>query len=506
MENPFNIADLFIHNAERYPDKTAIWDKNGDKITFSELAQHVRLTANYFKRKGIRKGDRVLLFVPMGIDLYRNVLALFYLGATVVFVDQWSKIDRLDTCCQIADCKAFVGSWKAHMLRFFSKGIRQIPIKLGLSYSGKENDQMCQTLLKDAALITFTTGSTGTPKAALRTHGFLYEQFKALEEEIQAKPSDVDMSVLPIVLLINLAVGSTSVIADFNPSKPTKIQPRRIIKQLLNYQVTRLVASPYFIKRIAEHIYEHKISLPELNDIFTGGAPVFLKEAKLYNKAFPTKNVRILYGSTEAEPISSIVVEELASETSTFNLKRGIPVGAIFHKTQVKIIPITDKPLFDISLEAFERMQQPEGVWGEIVVSGPHVLTQYYENEQALRANKILIDGIYWHRTGDSGYIRDGRLFLTGRCNTLIPQGEDWLSTFVFENYVQSIDGVEIGTILSDGTDISAFIELTAETQSIKEQVLAELQQLPFSITTVKFQQLPRDPRHHAKIEYSKLT
>src|SRR5690606_2538608 len=506
MENPFNIADLFIHNAERYPDKTAIWDKNGDKITFSELVQHVRLTANYFRQKGIRRGDRVLLFVPMGIDLYRNVLALFYLGATVVFVDQWSKIDRLDTCCQIADCKAFVGSWKAHMLRFFSKGIRQIPIKLGLSYSGKENDQMCQTLLKDAALITFTTGSTGTPKAALRTHGFLYEQFKALEEEIQAKPSDVDMSVLPIVLLINLAVGSTSVIADFNPSKPTKIQPRRIIKQLLNYQVTRLVASPYFIKRIAEHIYEHKISLPELNDIFTGGAPVFLKEAKLYNKAFPTQNVRILYGSTEAEPISSIAVEELASETSTFNLKRGIPVGAIFHKTQVKIIPITDKPLFDISLEAFERMQQPEGVWGEIVVSGPHVLTQYYENEQALRANKILIDGIYWHRTGDSGYIRDGRLFLTGRCNTLIPQGEDWLSTFVFENYVQSIDGVEIGTILSDGTDISAFIELTAETQSIKEQVLAELQQLPFSITTVKFQQLPRDPRHHAKIEYSKLT
>ncbi|PRD55776.1 AMP-binding protein [Sphingobacterium gobiense] len=506
MEKPFNIVDLFIHTAEEYPNKTAIWDKNGDKITFSELARHVRQTANYFKRKGILKGDRVLLFVPMGIDLYRNVLALFYLGATVVFVDQWSKIDRLDTCCQIADCKAFVGSWKAHVLRFFSKGIRQIPIKLGLSYSGVGNDQMCQTLLEDAALITFTTGSTGTPKAALRTHGFLYEQFKALEEEIKAKPSDVDMSVLPIVLLINLAVGSTSVIADFNPSKPTKIQRKRIVRQLLDHRVTRLVASPYFIKYIAEHVSEHKIPLPELNDIFTGGAPVFLKEAKLYNKAFPAKNVRILYGSTEAEPISSIAVDELASETSPFNLKSGIPVGAIFHKTQVKIIPITNKPLFGISLEAFERMQQPEGVWGEIIVAGPHVLSQYYKNEHALRVNKILIDGVYWHRTGDSGYIRDGRLFLTGRCNTLIPQGEDWLSTFVFENFVQSINGVEMGTILSDGDNIRAFIELTKETKSTKEQVLAALQQLPFKITTVKFQRLPRDPRHHAKIEYSKLT
>src|SRR5690606_27633134 len=155
---------------------------------------------------------------------------------------------------------------------------------------------------------------------------------------------------------------------------------------------------------------------------------------------------------------------------------------------------ITDQPLFDISAEAFESMQQPEGVWGEIVVAGPHVLTQYYENGQALRANKILIDGVYWHRTGDSGYIQDGGLFLTGRCNTLIPQGEDWLSTFVFENFVQSINGVEMGTILSDGKDIMAFIELTEGTPSMKEHVLAELQQLPFKMTTVKFQRLPRDP------------
>ena len=505
MENPFNIVSLFMYTANRYPDKTAIWDKNGRKVTFSELAQHVRLTANHFKQKGVKEGDRVLLFVPMSIDLYRNVLALFYMGTTIVFVDQWSKMDRLEICCQIADCKAFVGSWKAHLLRMFSKSIRRIPIKLGLSYSKKESTSICQTLLDDTALITFTTGSTGTPKAALRTHGFLYEQFKALEGEIQANPSDVDMSVLPIVLLINLAVGSTSVIAAFNPSKPTKIQPRKIVKQLINHGVTRLVASPYFIKRMAQHVHKKNISLSELNHIFTGGAPVFLKEAELYKKAFPNKHIQVLYGSTEAEPISSISIDELASGTYIFNPKQGLPAGHIYHNIQVKIISITDQPLFDISLEEFEHRQLPDGIWGEIIVSGPHVLTQYYENEQALRANKIWINGTYWHRTGDSGYIQNGRLFLTGRCNTLIQQGEDWLSTFVFENYVQYIEGVELGTILFDGDKINAFIELTKETLSTKQRVVSELQQLPFSIASVKFQQLPRDPRHHAKIEYSKL-
>src|SRR5690606_12873404 len=139
----------------------------------------------------------------------------------------------------------------AHLLRLFSTGIRRIPIKVGLSFSTGKAAAMRHTAPMDTALITFTTGSTGVPKAALRTHGFLYEQFKALETEIGAKPTDVDMSVLPIILLINLAVGSTSVIADFNPTKPTRMQPRKIVNQLRTHQVTRLVASPYFVKRLA---------------------------------------------------------------------------------------------------------------------------------------------------------------------------------------------------------------------------------------------------------------
>lgn len=505
MENPFNIVSLFLYAAARYPGKTAIIDRNGITITFSELAKDVRQTAAHFERKGIRPGHRVLLFVPMGIDLYRNVLALFHVGATIVFVDQWSKIDRLDTCCRLADCNAFVGNWKAHLLRLFSTGIRRIPIKLGLSYATGSTAAMCRTSRTDAALVTFTTGSTGIPKAALRTHGFLYEQFRALEAEIQAKPADVDMSVLPIILLINLAIGSTSVIADFDPAKPTQMQPRKIVNQLRAHRVTRLVASPYFVKRLALHAHENQVPIPELHNIFTGGAPVFLKEAKLYHEVFHDKNVRILYGSTEAEPISSIAVADFAAESYRFDLQRGLPVGRVFHKAQVKIIPITDEPLFDSSPEAFERMQLPDSVWGEIIVAGPHVLTRYYNNEQALRANKIRINGVYWHRTGDSGYLQDGQLFLTGRCRTLIRHGTGWLSTFVFENYVQSLPGVEMGTLLSDGQSITAFIELAADGTATKESVLAALHQLPIAISGVKFQRLPRDPRHHSKIEYGKI-
>ena len=82
------------------------------------------------------------------------------------------------------------------------------------------------------ALITFTTGSTGTPKAALRSHVFLNEQFKALLHEIQPKPTDIDMPILPIVLFVNLGVGCTSIIADYKQTKPNNLDPKKIINQL----------------------------------------------------------------------------------------------------------------------------------------------------------------------------------------------------------------------------------------------------------------------------------
>ena len=214
-----NIVDLFLAAATKYPDNIAIVEKD-NTISYDQLKQEVLATAAYFKKKGITEGDRVLVFIPMSIDLYRVVLALFYLGATAVFLDEWVSKKRLELCCNLASCKGFIGVFKARVYSFFSKELRLIKIKLNLGTRGDEQISVAQVNPDLSALITFTTGSSGTPKAALRTHGFLNEQFDALLEEIEPKATDIDMPVLPIVLFVNLGVGSTSVIANFNMAKP----------------------------------------------------------------------------------------------------------------------------------------------------------------------------------------------------------------------------------------------------------------------------------------------
>ena len=135
----------------------------------------------------------------MGIDLYKIVLALFKIGATAVFLDEWVNKSRMELCCEVAQCNAFIGIFKARVLSIFSTELRKIPIKLGTQIPASKPAQTIigEVNLTDIALITFTTGTTGKPKAAKRTHEFLQEQFNALTDKMQPQADDVVLTMLP---------------------------------------------------------------------------------------------------------------------------------------------------------------------------------------------------------------------------------------------------------------------------------------------------------------------
>ncbi len=498
-----NITELFYTSAQRFPKETAIIFKD-QQITYEELAQQVQETAAWFNHKGIQRGDRVLIFVPMSIDLYRCVLALFHIGATAVFLDEWVSKKRMELCCQIANCQAFIGICKARVFAYFSPELRRIPIKLGTSYQtkGLRIARMVETTPEETALITFTTGSTGTPKAAKRTHGFLEKQFGKLIEKIDPQVGDIDMPVLPIVLLCNLGLGATSVIADFKAAKPASFKPAKVLRQIQQHKVNRMTASPFFLKKLSQFLIEEKKCLSQIQKIFTGGAAVFPEEAELYIAAFPYAVIHIVYGSTEAEPISAIEAKDLIKEKGkvlTQGLKVGIP------ETPTKIIRIEDGEIECANMEALATYQVATTEIGEIIVSGAHVLRAYYNNPAALKRNKISIGDQVWHRTGDGGYLdADGTLFLTGRCKQMIPHASGYLAPFLYEYFFQTLSGVSMGTILSYQEEV--VIALETDKQANRTEIEEAIKQLKIGTTAIRFvKKIPRDPRHHSKIDYDQL-
>lgn len=492
-----NIVNLFLSAAERHADHTAIIEKD-KTISYAQLQIGVRETAAYFTSMGIKSGDRVLVFVPMSIDLYRIVLALFYIGATAVFLDEWVSKKRLEICCKLADCTGFIGVFKARIFAFFSSELRQIPIKLSMSKRKQALVSPLDVEPSQTALITFTTGSIGVPKAADRSHEFLKEQFDALIHEIDPNPADIDMSVLPIVLFVNLGIGCTSIIADFKMTKPDKMNPQKIAKQLKDHKANRLIASPFFVKRLAEHAIEKGFVYEGIEKNFTGGAPVFPNEAQLYLKAFNNAVSTIVYGSTEAEPISSVDAKQLVDDSRVVN--NGLLVGELYHKIELRIIEIREETIGHCVKAGFEKLKLEQGKVGEIVVAGSHVLKQYFKNEDAFRENKIVVDGTVWHRTGDSGYVKNEQLYLTGRCKQLIAIDEGYISPFIVESKLQDINGITNGTVIQQEKEVLLIVETSLGVTEVASLVNG-IQHDRIIVVDL----IPKDPRHNSKIDYELL-
>jgi acyl-CoA synthetase (AMP-forming)/AMP-acid ligase II len=491
-----NVTNLFISAVKKFPNRLAIVEID-KSISYLDLEEEVIATAAYFQEMEIKKGDRVLVFVPMSIDLYRIVLALFYIGATAVFLDEWVSKKRLELCCELADCKGFIGVRKARIFSLFSKELRRIPIKLQLAGRSKVLIQQSKVEYDSSALITFTTGSTGTPKAADRSHGFLREQFNALIDDVPS-PQDVDLPVLPIVLFVNLGVGCTSVIAKVKMSKLHKMNTQNIANQIIKNKVNRITSSPSFIHKLTKFAIENKIELQNIEKIFTGGGPVFPNEASLFEKAFPNSNSKIVYGSTEAEPISSISANEL--KASQNDISKGLPVGKVYAKTQLKIIPFTKETIPKTTEKELLNKENRTGEMGEIIVAGNHVLKSYFNNPKAFEQNKIVTEKTIWHRTGDCGFLDNGNLFLLGRCEQVIEYQGKTYSPFVIEYQLKQINGIETGTVLLLNNELS----LVIETDLTQEKAQKELEFLGIEKIII-LKKIPRDPRHHTKIDYGKL-
>lgn len=503
-----NITSVFLEQAQLRPDSIALIDRDDTTITYRQLADSVKQTAAHLQKKGIHRGDRVLIFIPMSIDLYRTVLALFYLGATVVFLDEWVNKKRLALCCELVSCKAMIGSRKALLLTWFLPPLRRLPIRLDTRITGTDIESAPFSVdPEETALITFTTGSTGIPKAADRSHAFLKAQFEALKIDIDPQPGEIAMPILPIVLLINLGAGVTSVIADFPARKPEKMVPEKIVDQITRHQVKRITSSPYVVDRLATFLQQVGERAPSVKQIFTGGAPVFPAMARNLDKGFPEASVQIVYGSTEAEPISKAPSAEVLSRHLPGT---GLFVGEIHEGCALRIIPITADPIPARTLEEWTAMSLPAGEIGEIVVAGEHVLKRYIDNQKAWNDNKIIVAGEVWHRTGDAGFVDDnGDLYLTGRARQMIRSGQMWIAPFLWEEQLGALDGVGLGTVLEKEGELVIVLEASRQQAAdITKEALSELdilRGLEVDYRLVFLRKMPRDPRHNSKIDYAKL-
>lgn len=428
-----NIAQLLTERAASCGSQPAILDViNGRTrtLTFAELEIAAAQAAARLRESGLHAGDSVLVLVPMSVELYIALSAIFRLGLVAMFLDPTDKRANLESCCAINPPAAFIGSPKAHLLRFGSPSLRRIPIKFstgGFVFGARSlmnPRHRCAGSEVEAcgadtpAMIRFTSGTTGRPKAALRTHGFLLAQQSVLERSITLTRGEVDLTTLPIFCLANLAAGVTSVIPTRDLRSPGTIDPEPIVVQMARLRVTRAVGSPEFFERIAECCERTHRKLEGIEKIFAGGSPVVPKLLERLQSIAPHAEVVAVYGSTEAEPIAHVAFQRMTQADCERSARGGgLLAGVPVPEIEVRVLP--DKwgePIGSLTHTELEAQSLPAGETGEIVVNGPHVLGGYLHG-RGDSETKFRVNGTVWHRTGDAGYFDDtGRLWLMGRC------------------------------------------------------------------------------------------
>ncbi|HET9004982.1 MAG TPA: AMP-binding protein [Gemmatimonadaceae bacterium] len=512
-----NVVELFLAQAKVRPDAIALIDRHAGRdraTTFAELEDRSARIATLLERRGIGAGAPVLLFHPPTAELYAVIIAIFRLGAIAMVVDVSAGRETLAAACRELPPAALFASGRALLLALASAPLRGIAVKatsaryaLGATRlagaRGLPRYEGAAALSGGTpALVTFTSGSTGAAKGAVRTHAVLRAQHHALGS-VAAATGERDLVSLPIVVLTNLGAGATSVIPEGDLRWPGGLAPAPVLGQVERNAVQRITASPALVERLVKGAREAGTGELRGVRIVTGGGPVF-PDLVLRATELTGAPLVAAYGSTEAEPIAHVTSAEIGDpELAAMLGGAGLIAGHPAQAATVRIVPVATSDR--VTLEAVLRGEKSvaAGTRGEIVVSGKHVVPGYLHGRGDAET-KVRVDGVVWHRTGDAGYLDgSGRLWLLGRVAATIHDGRGELHPFAVECAARLvIPGRR--TVLA-GHRGQRMLLVEEELTPAERTALADGLRWAMLDRIIDRVRIPLDRRHNSKVDYAAL-
>lgn len=503
-------------------------------VTVAELDHLVGILCHEFKKIGIQNGDRVILFIPMSLYMYASMFALQKMGAIPTFLDSWARRDQMGVSAQVANPRAMISSDRAFGYLMAVDEIKNIPIKVvagpvasDITYNakleellaGKTKDPITPVEKEHTALITFTTGSSGTPKGADRSHRFLAAQHYALNRHLPYDQKDKDLPVFPIFSLNNLAAGVETIIPAIDVGAPTPHDGGLLFLQMKSIGVTCTTLSPSLFNALSSFCLKNNLKVDFLKRVVTGGAPISKDDVKRMREVAPNAEILVLYGSTEVEPMAHIEAHEMLAEVAESDpeiVEPGVNVGRLDSGLKVKFIKIDKEPVYVNSAKDWEKVEVPSATVGELIVAGEHVCEKYFNNEEAFFRAKIRDhDGIVWHRTGDLGFLdQNQNLWIVGRVHNAIRRGNDYffpvkaeiiLKRFPFVKKAAFL-GMEDKKLGEKTFAVFSTTDFNLDLSAAKKEIRRVLEKNKFVVDEViHVDDIPMDPRHHSKVEYGLL-
>ncbi|MEE8056554.1 MAG: amino acid adenylation domain-containing protein [Pseudomonadales bacterium] len=400
------VADILLQAAALHSQRIAVVD-GARQWTYWELDGYANQLARCLLTLGIKKGDRVGVWMEKSGESIASFQAILRVGAIYVPLDPLSPTARINAI--ISDCSmkgivllnsqylSYAGDQTTSLAYLILDGVASSRLTLAkaeIEAMAPNPLSQChpEILETDLAYILYTSGSTGTPKGVCISHKNSRAFIDWAMSEIQPNAQDhfsshapfhFDLSVFDIYVC--MSAGASLHIVSESISYVTK----RLVEFVAQHQISIWYSVPTAIIQMMDFDFDE--SRHDLRIIIFAGEVFPVKHLCTLKKRFPKASLYNFYGPTETNVCTYYKVKNDPKDT--------LPIGRVCSGNSVKVV--------NNGVEVSSAGQE-----GELLVKGDSVFSGYWGQQHR--------QGEYY-ATGDKvRLLKDGHLAYVGRLDNMV--------------------------------------------------------------------------------------
>ena len=452
------VEEFLEHSAKRFPDKTALVCEE-QRLTYSQIEEQCNRLAHGLIATGVKRGDRVALFLDNSVESVLSIFAVLKAGAVFTVVNPAMKSEKLTHILNNSGARVLIteskkmaaiqSCWehKSHVETVLAVGNRMEYTAAGRKRLVGWDDLMAEqaggvetppkhNIDIDIAALIYTSGSTGNSKGVVVTHLNMVSASTSVIGYLENSADDIILNVLPLSssyglyqVLTGFMVGGTVVL------ERSFTYPQAALQRLMKERVTGLAIVP----TVAAVLLQTDLTeycFPSLRYITNAGAALPTQFAMRLRKLFPQTRLYLMYGLTECKRVSYLPPDQLD--------RRPTSVGKAMPNTEVFIVDEQGRRL-------------PPGEVGELVVRGSNVMKGYWklpeETAKVLKPGPIPGEQVLY--TGDLFRMdSEGYLYWVGRKDDIIKSRGEKVSPIEIENVLYLMEGVAMAAVVGVPDDV----------------------------------------------------
>jgi acyl-CoA synthetase (AMP-forming)/AMP-acid ligase II len=405
-------------------------------LSYDVLATVSRRASVWLLRRGVRRGDRVMVIAPNHPATAVITYACSRIGAVFVVLHEQVRGTGL---------VHVLGDAEPALVLTDSAGAREAaePVAATVSltefwqavtaspdsYCGAELNGAPSPLAVDPLCLIYTSGSTGLPKAVVSTHAQLLFAARAIQSCLQYRADDVVYVTLPFSFDYCLYQLFLAALAGAHAWMPHGVDAGpALLRNLCRARATVLPAVPSLAGNLARVLsrYGGELSLRLLTNT---GAAMPERTLAILREHIPGLRVQLMFGLTECKRVSIMPPDE--------DLRRPGASGLPLPGTEVTVVGDAGQAL-------------PPGTVGELIVRGPHVMSGYWRRPDLTEQRFPRAENLFpYLRTGDYGWLDpDGYLYFSGRRDDVYKSRGIRVSAIEVETAALRVPGIDAAAVV----------------------------------------------------------